>query len=273
MLVYITGSADQELLLRNEYLATENRILKNQIKDRLRLTDPERISLAEIGKRLGRKALTEVAQIVRPETILTWHRKLVAQKSDGSKNRSSVGRATTDPTAEKLVLQFARENRSGAHSAWMRRRPQVGWACPRRRIRPIRSRFTAGLPAPRRDFQRQKQRKPTGCPATTVHGSTMTSTRGQPDQQRRRRTHRNRSALLRLGLGTERCRTMSGWRSARFSSKSWSRDWNPENRIRRMVANKSNITGQPWLTALENQPLWPATVFSLPTRAAPGARS
>ena len=65
MLADITGSVDQELLLRNEYLATENRILKNQIKGRLRLTDPERINLAETGKRLGRKALKEVAHIVR----------------------------------------------------------------------------------------------------------------------------------------------------------------------------------------------------------------
>ena len=47
MLAYITGSVDQELLLRNEYLATENGILKNQIKGRLRLTDSERISLAD----------------------------------------------------------------------------------------------------------------------------------------------------------------------------------------------------------------------------------
>ena len=55
MLAYITGSVEQELLLRNEYLASENRILKNQIKGRLWLTDPERISLAEIGQRLGRE--------------------------------------------------------------------------------------------------------------------------------------------------------------------------------------------------------------------------
>ena len=84
MLAYISGSVDQELLRRNEYLVTENRILKNQIKGRLQLTDPERISLAEIGQRLGRKALEEVAQIVRPETILAWHRRLVAKKFDGS---------------------------------------------------------------------------------------------------------------------------------------------------------------------------------------------
>jgi hypothetical protein len=49
LLAYITGSVDQEILARNEYLATENRILRNQIKGRLRLTNPERISLAEIG--------------------------------------------------------------------------------------------------------------------------------------------------------------------------------------------------------------------------------
>ena len=61
LLAYITGSVDQELLLRNEYLATENRILRSQIEGRLRLTDPDRINLAKIGKRLGRRALEEVA--------------------------------------------------------------------------------------------------------------------------------------------------------------------------------------------------------------------
>src|SRR6266700_5205794 len=90
MLAYVTGSVDEELLARNEYLVTENRILRHQIKGRIRLTDPERISLAEMAKRLGRKALDEVAQIVRPETILGGHRRLIAKKFDGSKNRSPV---------------------------------------------------------------------------------------------------------------------------------------------------------------------------------------
>jgi hypothetical protein len=112
LLAYITDSVDQELLLRNEFLVTENRILKNQIKGRLQLTDLERISLAEIGKRLGRMALAEVAQIVRPETILGWHRKLIAKKFDGSKQRTSIGRPATGQTIEELVLQLARENRS-----------------------------------------------------------------------------------------------------------------------------------------------------------------
>ena len=108
MLAYVTGSIDEELRLRNEYLVTENRILRDQIHGRVRLTDPDRVSLAEIGRRLGRKGLEEVAQIVRPETILRWYRKLIARKFDGSKRRAVVGRATTGQRIEDLVLQFAR---------------------------------------------------------------------------------------------------------------------------------------------------------------------
>ena len=61
MLAYITGMVDRELLLRNEYLATENRILKAQVKGRLLLSDAERKTLAEVAHRLGRKALEDIA--------------------------------------------------------------------------------------------------------------------------------------------------------------------------------------------------------------------
>ena len=57
LLAYITGTVDQELLLRNEYLVTENRILRDQLKGRVRLSDGERKALAEIGQKLGQKAL------------------------------------------------------------------------------------------------------------------------------------------------------------------------------------------------------------------------
>ena len=112
MLAYVTGSVDEELLARNEYLATENRILRNQIRGRIRLTDPERISLASAAKRLGRKALEEVVQIVRPETILAWHRRLIAKKFDGSKNRSPGRGGSARDEIEELVLRLARENPS-----------------------------------------------------------------------------------------------------------------------------------------------------------------
>ena len=91
LLAYITGTVDQELVLRNEYLVTENRLLRNQIKGRVRVSDGERKTLAEIGQRLGKQALAEVAHIVKPDTILAWHRKLVAQKFDGSTQRGLGG--------------------------------------------------------------------------------------------------------------------------------------------------------------------------------------
>ena len=69
ILAFVTGMVDQELLARNEYLAAENRILKAQLKGRLKLSDAERATLAEIGHRLGRKALAEVATVARPDTI------------------------------------------------------------------------------------------------------------------------------------------------------------------------------------------------------------
>jgi transposase InsO family protein len=112
LLAYITGSVDQELLLRNEYLVTENRILCHQITGRIRLSDGERKTLAEIGKKLSTQALAEVATIVKPDTILAWHRKFVAQKFDGSKQRQSLGRPKIDQELEALVVRMAQENRS-----------------------------------------------------------------------------------------------------------------------------------------------------------------
>ena len=83
------GNPIQELLLRNEYLAAENRILKTQIKGRLILPGADKATLAEIAHRLGRRALEEVAAAAKPDTILGWHGKLVANKLDGSRFRRS----------------------------------------------------------------------------------------------------------------------------------------------------------------------------------------
>ena len=112
LLAYITGTVDQELLLRNQYLVTENRILRHQIQGRVRLSDGERKALAEIGQKLGKHALEAVANIVTPDTILAWHRKLVAQKFDGSSQRKAPGRPAIDQAIEALVVRMARENRS-----------------------------------------------------------------------------------------------------------------------------------------------------------------
>src|SRR2546429_4774144 len=90
----------------------ENRILRHQITGRVQLTDGERKTLAEIGQKLGKQALKEVATIVKPDSILAWHRRLVARKFDGSPQRKTPGRPPIDPELEVLVVRMARENRS-----------------------------------------------------------------------------------------------------------------------------------------------------------------
>jgi len=111
ILAFVTGMVDQELLVRNEYLAAENRILKAQLKGRLELSDAERATLGEIGHRLGRKVLGEVANVAQPDTILAWYRNLVARKFDGSKARRSPGRPQIKREIEQLIVRMARENR------------------------------------------------------------------------------------------------------------------------------------------------------------------
>ena len=110
MLAYVTGTVDQELLARNEYLAVENRILKAQLKGRLELSDAERGLLGEIGHRLGRKVLADIATVARPDTILGWYRKLAAHKFDGSARRGP-GRPRIKREIEQLIIRMASENR------------------------------------------------------------------------------------------------------------------------------------------------------------------
>src|SRR5262249_5046422 len=83
-----------------------------QIPGRVRLSDGDRKTLAELGKKLGKQALAEVATIVTPETILAWHRKLIARKFDSSQHRKAPGRLQVDKALEALVVRMAQENRS-----------------------------------------------------------------------------------------------------------------------------------------------------------------
>lgn len=111
-MVLVSGRVEEEILLRNEYLAAENEILKSKIKKPLQLNNHERIRLAKIAKRKGLKALREIACIVKPETILEWFRKLVAKKFDGSKLRKYPGRPRINCELESLIIRFAKENPS-----------------------------------------------------------------------------------------------------------------------------------------------------------------
>jgi putative transposase len=119
VLTYVTGLVNQELLLKNEYLLAENCILKAHLPPRFRLSRPERITLAEIGKRLGRRLLQQVARIANPDTILGWFRQLVAEKFDGSQQRHSPGRPRIAAEIEDLVIRLARK-------LWLGLRPDRG---------------------------------------------------------------------------------------------------------------------------------------------------
>ena len=82
-----------------------------QLKGRLKLSDAEQGAVGEIGHRLGRKVLSDVATVARPDTILGWYRKLVARKFDGSKARRGPGRPRIKREVEQLIIRMARENR------------------------------------------------------------------------------------------------------------------------------------------------------------------
>jgi hypothetical protein len=93
-----------------DYLLEENRVLREQLGGRrLRLTDGQRRRLAVRARALGRRALTGIACIVTPDTLLRWYRKLIAKKYDGSQRRRP-GRPTTRAALAKLVARMAREN-------------------------------------------------------------------------------------------------------------------------------------------------------------------
>jgi putative transposase len=105
-------AVNQELLVRNEYLGAENRILRGQIKARLLLSEGEKARLAEIAQRLGRKASEKLAAVAKPDILLAWYRKLIANKFDGSKFRQRVGRLTVLLPRQSAVVQMAKENPS-----------------------------------------------------------------------------------------------------------------------------------------------------------------
>src|SRR5260370_9845151 len=94
-----------------EYLREENRVLREQLGDRrLLLDDDQRRRLAAKARGLGRKLLAELATFITPETLLRWHRQLIAQKYDGSGKRRP-GRPRNAEEIEALVLRMAEENR------------------------------------------------------------------------------------------------------------------------------------------------------------------
>jgi hypothetical protein len=111
LVVSIAGWLNQRQQQVVEYLVEENRVLREQIGNRrLRFSDNQRRRLAAKAKKLGRKVLAQVATIVTPKTLLAWHRKLIANKYDGSAVQHP-GRPLTSTELSTLVVRMAEENR------------------------------------------------------------------------------------------------------------------------------------------------------------------
>ncbi len=99
-----------------EYLKEENRVLREQLGGRrIRFTNDQRRRLAAKARALGRDGLKEIADLVTPDTLLRWYKKLIAKKYDGSRRRGP-GRARVAETIRKLVLRMARENSSWGYT-------------------------------------------------------------------------------------------------------------------------------------------------------------
>src|SRR5882724_7028069 len=111
VLIAVAGWMNQRQSQIIDYLREENRVLREQLGERrLKFNDDQRRRLAAKAKGLGGRILAEVGTIVTPETLLAWHRKLIAHKYDGSGKRGP-GRPRTAGEIEALVVRMAKENR------------------------------------------------------------------------------------------------------------------------------------------------------------------
>ena len=110
VLMVIAGWVNRRQLTLIEFLQAENRLLKERLRGkRIRFTDAERALLARKSKAVGRKALLKLDTLVSPDTLMRWHRRLVAQKWDFSERRG-LGRPGIMCEIAQLIVRMAQEN-------------------------------------------------------------------------------------------------------------------------------------------------------------------
>ena len=112
MLIILASWVNRQQQEVIEYLRTENAVLKENFgKKRILLTDDQRRRLAVKGKLLGRKQLSQIGTLFTPDTILRWHRQLVANKWDYyNRKEKKPGRPRTRQVIVDLTVKFAKEN-------------------------------------------------------------------------------------------------------------------------------------------------------------------
>jgi putative transposase len=110
VLLVFAGLVNRDQARVVAFLREENRVLRELLGDRVRLQDRQRRRLAAKGKPLGRSVLARVATIVTPDTILRWHRRLVAAKHTHPPKRQRAGRPGLMQTIRAHVVRIAKEN-------------------------------------------------------------------------------------------------------------------------------------------------------------------
>jgi len=106
---------ERQAAVQIQYLKAENRALRSRLRGRrILFTDAERRTLGTLAKNIGRQTLHRLDTIVSPETLLRWHRELVANK--WTFERKGSGRPRTKPDLEQLVVQMATENPSWGYT-------------------------------------------------------------------------------------------------------------------------------------------------------------
>jgi putative transposase len=116
LLMIAAGWVHRHQLIVIEFLQTENRLLKDRLRGRrIRFTDAERALLARKAKAVGRKALLELDAVVSPDTLLRWHRRLVAQKWNFAERRGA-GRPGIMRHISELIVRMAQDNRSWGYT-------------------------------------------------------------------------------------------------------------------------------------------------------------
>jgi len=104
----VAGWLNRQQQVVIEYLQEEVRVLQEQLGRRSRFNDDQRRRLALKAKTVGRKGLRRFARTVTPDTLLAWHRRLMAQKYDSSRVRKP-GRPRTASELQDLILRMARD--------------------------------------------------------------------------------------------------------------------------------------------------------------------
>src|SRR3989449_1963222 len=110
VLMMVSGWVHRHQLIVIEFLQAENRLLKERLRGRgIRFTDAERALLARKAKAVGRKALLELETIVSPDTLLRWHRRLIAEKWNFV-HRRVAGRPGIMREISDLIVRMGRDN-------------------------------------------------------------------------------------------------------------------------------------------------------------------